>query len=318
MNPALGWLADRSPARVRAAVARAAPHLAGLRIVDNQRLVTSDPRFFQGSAVLGDAFVVKYAWSEPAARRIAHEGKILSALAAAAPTLPVPEIVVASTDPALLITRLVPGAPLTADMATALDGETRSRLVNDLGGFLAALHNPQVLEAIRASGAEPPPPEPQADTNMLRDGLGRFIEARQQPRLTAWCDWVDDVLGPPTPNVLLHGDLHGHNLVWARNTGALSLVADFEQASEGDPAFDFRYLPGQAATLAFFEEIVAAYQQAGGQPVNTRRVMAWHIRTALGDALWRSAAGVALPDGGTPARWVDELADRLAAHGIRP
>jgi aminoglycoside phosphotransferase (APT) family kinase protein len=313
----VGWLADRSPARLRTAVARVAPGLSQLRIVDNGRLVTGDPRFFQGSAVLGDAFVVKYAWSEPAARRIAHEAQVLSALAAAAPALPLPQIVAASSDPAILITRRVPGAPVTVDMATVMDGEIRSRLVKDLGGFLAGLHDPGVLEAVRAAGAEPPPPEPQADTSMLRDALGRFIEARQQPRVAAWCDWVDDVLGSATPNVLLHGDLHGHNLVWDRDSGALSLVADFEQASEGDPAFDFRYLPGQAATLAFFEEVVAAYQQAGGQPVDTRKVMAWHIRTALGDALWRRTAGVALPDGGTPTRWVEELAYRLAALGIR-
>jgi hypothetical protein len=44
--------------------------------------------------------------------------------------------------------------------------------------------------------------------------------------------------------------------------------------------------------------------------------MAWHLRTALADALWRSEAGVPLPDHRTPAAWVDDLAHRFAALSI--
>jgi hypothetical protein len=47
-------------------------------------------------------------------------------------------------------------------------------------------------------------------------------------------------------------------------------------------------------------------------------VMAWHIRTALGDALWRSEARVGLPDGGTPASWVGDLASRMTDLGCMP
>ena len=45
---------------------------------------------------------------------------------------------------------------------------------------------------------------------------------------------------------------------------------------------------------------------------------AWHLRTALGDALWRSEAGVHLPDHRTPTEWVDDLAARFRALGINP
>ena len=41
------------------------------------------------------------------------------------------------------------------------------------------------------------------------------------------------------------------------------------------------------------------------------RVMAWHGLTVLGDALWRTEAGVALPGGGGATSWVDDLARRL-------
>lgn len=46
-----------------------------------------------------------------------------------------------------------------------------------------------------------------------------------------------------------------------------------------------------------------------------RRVMAWHIRQALGDALWRSEAGLPLPDHRTPSDWVADLAARFRSLG---
>jgi hypothetical protein len=46
--------------------------------------------------------------------------------------------------------------------------------------------------------------------------------------------------------------------------------------------------------------------------------MAWHLRTALGDALWRSEAGIPLADHRAPAAWVDDLSTRFTALGIDP
>ena len=46
--------------------------------------------------------------------------------------------------------------------------------------------------------------------------------------------------------------------------------------------------------------------------------MAWHLRNALGDALWRSEAGILLADHRTPPQWVEDLAARFSALGIHP
>ena len=46
--------------------------------------------------------------------------------------------------------------------------------------------------------------------------------------------------------------------------------------------------------------------------------MAWHLRNALGDALWRSEAGLRLADHRTPPEWVDDLAARFGVLGIDP
>ncbi|MFK0292926.1 hypothetical protein ACIQU6_20965 [Streptomyces sp. NPDC090442] len=48
------------------------------------------------------------------------------------------------------------------------------------------------------------------------------------------------------------------------------------------------------------------------------RVVAWHLRIALGDALWRSEAGIPLPDRRTPSQWVDGLSARFTALDIAP
>ena len=105
VNDPIGWLATGSVEELRQSVAEVMPELAGRRLVLNDRPVTSNPRYFQGSAVIDGTFVVKFAWSEAAARRIAHEGRLLRALANARLDLSVPVVVAAATTPTLLITR---------------------------------------------------------------------------------------------------------------------------------------------------------------------------------------------------------------------
>ena len=57
-----------------------------------------------------------------------------------------------------------------------------------------------------------------------------------------------------------------------------------------------------------------------GRRLSIERIMALHLRTSLGDALWRTEAGMPLllprPGGGTPDDYVDELAARFALLGI--
>lgn len=65
-----------------------------------------------------------------------------------------------------------------------------------------------------------------------------------------------------------------------------------------------------------FAETVHRYQRESGRVVDLERAMAWHIRTVLGDALWRSEAGIALPGGGNPPSWVEDLA--MSQAGVGP
>lgn len=314
MNQSIGWLTSPSAEELRSAIVELMPELGGRSLVLMDRVVTDNPQFFQGRAILDNAYIVKFAWSEPPARRLVHEGRILAVLAETHPGLAVPRLVATSSSPAFLVTRLVSGEPLSWEAANDLAGERRERLVWDLAGFLATLHDPATLNAARDVGVPLETWEPQATTDELRLRFGRLIEPAQRPTVDRWCDWVDEILAGPATPTLVHGDLHGYNLVWTPDSGALQLVADFETAGEADPAFDFRYLPGQAETPDLFLEIAHSYEELTGRAVDLRRAMAWHIRTVLGDALWRTEAGVPLPGGGgTASSWVDELRVRMAA-----
>jgi len=182
--------------------------------------------------------------------------------------------------------------------------------------LLAVLHRPNTLRSALLAGVEAHPPEPQGDTTTLRDRFPSLVSDRQADEVRRLCDFADEVLAPQVGEVLLHGDFHGFNLVIDSETGRLLLVVDFETAYVGDAAFDFRYLPAQSRNLDWLRQIVAVYEAEGGLEVDLRRVLAWHIRTVLGDALWRSEAGVPLPFGGTPSAWVNELADRFEVLAV--
>jgi aminoglycoside phosphotransferase (APT) family kinase protein len=314
MDSSLGWLSSPSLEELRGAIGQLVPELPQRSLVLNDRVITSDPRFFQGSAIVDGAYIVKFAWSEPPARRVVHEGRVLAVLAEARSGLAVPRLVATAMDPALLVTRLVRGEPLSWERANEVSGERRLRLVEGLAGFLALLHDPATLAAVRENGIGLEMPEPQATTGEIRTRFGKFVKRSQLSLVGQRCDWVDQILAEPSGTLMLHGDLHGYNIVWDPPSGAVRLVADFESAGAGDPAFDFRYLPGQADTVDLFREIARRYEQLNGRTLNLQRVMAWHIRTVLGDALWRSEANVPLPgSGGTASSWVDELEIRVRA-----
>lgn len=100
--------------------------------------------------------------------------------------------------------------------------------------------------------------------------------------------------------------------MWDSESASLLAVVDFEESGVADRNFDLRYLPSNAQRPELVLAVVDAYERLSGQRLAIERIMAWHILTALGDALWRTEAGVALPGGGTATNYVDLLKVRLA------
>src|SRR6266516_2182561 len=118
--PEMKWLAECSVAALREALEAVAPELSGYPVTVPGPAGKQDPLWHSGCVPVGDRFFVKFAWSRPAALRLTHEIAVLAALARG-PAVPfLPAVVASSTDPLLLITRRVPGAPLF-DVAGSID-----------------------------------------------------------------------------------------------------------------------------------------------------------------------------------------------------
>jgi aminoglycoside phosphotransferase (APT) family kinase protein len=310
------WLADCSAAALGEALRTVAPELAGYPVTISPKAgaaAQSDPVWHSSTAVIGGRFVVKFAWSRPAALRVAHEIAILAALARA-PAVPyLPEVTASSTEPVLLVTRLVPGASLF-EVVGSVD---RDRAGRQLARFLGALHQRAARDrAEAAAGRLAGPVLPPATTQVLRHRFGTWVRPDQRQSVSQWCDWADAALAAPGGSVLVHGDLHGDNQVW--DGGELRVVLDFETTGAAEPEYDLRGLPGTGPGVELLTAVMRHYRQLAGRPLSAERVMAWHLRNALGDALWRSEAGLPLPDHRTPPEWIDDLAARFAALGIDP
>ena len=311
------WLAECSAEALGEALRSVAPELSSgpVTVPVPDPAIKGDPLWWSSSAVAGERFIVKFAWSRPAALRLAHEIGVLAALARE-PRVPfLPEVVASSTDPVLLITRLVPGVSLFK-VISSIDPD---RAGQQLACFLAALHDPsarQRAEAVAGTlgGVRLQP----ATTRTLRERFGRWVRPHQRRVIMRWCDWCDAVLASPGPAVLVHGDLHGNNQVW--DLGKLRLVVDLETAGAAEPEYDLRHFPGpdMGPGVELLTAVMRHYRQITGRQLSTNRVMAWHLRTALGDALWRSEAGIPLTDHRTPPERVDDLAARFTMLGIDP
>jgi aminoglycoside phosphotransferase (APT) family kinase protein len=295
-----------------------APALADGTIELHQQWVdTGNPLWSRSSAFVDDRWVVKFAWTEAAAHKLLHEAAVLRTLASIDDGPPVAALYAWSDRPALFVTAFQPGEPLAWETIDQMSGERKGVVAAELARLLALLHGREVLTAVRHSGEPMPAPTPQASTAALRDRLAPLLDRRRGERLRDWLHWVDEVLAQPVDDVFLHGDFHGHNLVLDSHDRVMR-VLDLEESSVGDHHYDFRYLPAQEHTIELLRRTVAAYEARTHRQVSLERVMAWHVRTACGDALWRTEAGIALPGGGTPAQWIDEIEARFAALGIEP
>ena len=92
------WLAECSVAALREALGTVAPELSGYPVTVPGSTGQQDPLWHPGCVPAGDRFFVTFAWSRPAALRLAREIGVLTA-PAGEPEVPfVPEVVASSAD----------------------------------------------------------------------------------------------------------------------------------------------------------------------------------------------------------------------------
>lgn len=315
----ISWLSEYSESSLRAALRSAG---GGLDELPLELTGTNDlgrPTWATGTARIDGRYLAKFAFSEPTAVRLWHEARVLRLLREEV-TLDVPEVVAAGPAPACLATRMITaGVPLSHELVAAAAPERTEAIGAQLAGFLARLHAPEVLILITARLAAPlraPEPGLRATTDELRLRLTPMLAADHAALVHRWCDWVDAELANPAEHAFVHGDFHAYNQLWDPDAPRLLLVADFETSGAAEPEYDFRAIPSFGPGVDLLRSTMRHYTSLTRRALRLERIMALHVRTTLGDALWRSEAGLPLllprPGGGTPDDYVDELAARLA------
>jgi aminoglycoside phosphotransferase (APT) family kinase protein len=182
--------------------------------------------------------------------------------------------------------------------------EAAPTLIDDIARELARIHA-LPLDAIPAA-------IPRMDSGESLAALKqRFIDyGGDRPIIAAAIRWLEEHLPEPARPALVHGDLRLGNIMATRN--GLAAVLDWELAHIGDAHEDLAYgcmtvwrfgaIDHPAFGLADLDRYFAAYEAAGGAPVDRARFRFWLIyRTlwwALGclqmGAFWRSGVDASL------------------------
>lgn len=318
----LGWLSEYSEPALGAVLRAAAPQLADLPIALEGAPGLSNPIWASARAIVDERIVAKFALSKQTAVRIWREAQALCLLGNEL-GLAVPKLVASGRNPAFSSTELVDGGtPLSYAAVAAAAPDRIAQLAAQLASFLSRLHAPHTLKRVRDRlDSLPRLPEPglHVSTDELRARFAPMIEPHQRSMVSRWCDWVDDQLASPADTVFVHGDFHPYNQLWDLDEPRLLAVMDFETGGLGEPEFDFRVLPVFGPGVDLLVSTVERYEALSARKLSLSRVMALHLLNYLGDALWRTEAGIGLPEpGDTPSAYVEEAAGRLAALGIDP
>ena len=152
--------------------------------------------------------------------------------------------------------------------------EARTMLAAQCGEALASVHGiaPDAIEGL-------PGRDPLADPLPWLDALGEV-----RPALELGARWLAARRPPPGPLVTVHGDFRLGNLLVG--PGGLRGVLDWELAHAGDPAEDVGWLcappwrfggAGEVGGFGTLEELLGAYEEAGGTGVDRATVHWWEV-----------------------------------------
>ena len=158
--------------------------------------------------------------------------------------------------------------------------EARSGLAAQCGTALAALHavDPDGLEGLHEL-------DQVQQFRDLVDALGR-----PHPTFELAFRWLEEHRPPATGRSVVHGDFRNGNLIVGPD--GLRAVLDWELAHLGDPMEDLGWLcvrawrfggPGAVGGFGDREDLYAAYEAAGGRPVEVEVARWWEV---LGTLKW--------------------------------
>jgi aminoglycoside phosphotransferase (APT) family kinase protein len=196
--------------------------------------------------------------------------------AAAGAGVPVPAVVL--DEPYLVVERVEgEGNPrrLLRDDAWAA---VRPRLAAQCGDSLARIHGIPLA-------AVPGLPEPDP-LGFWRDVLD--ASGHPHPAFELALRWLEERRPPPAGRVVVHGDFRNGNLIVGPD--GLAAVIDWELAHVGDPLSDLAWLclkawrygrPAPVGGFGAVDDLLAAYQAAGGIEVDREALRWWEVQATL-------------------------------------
>lgn len=238
--------------------ARAAAEADGLQIIEHgwEQHVIIDAE--QG-------LVYRYPRHDAAAAKLEDEVKVLADIHKQKWSISLPYI--REHTPFYTAYDYIPGEVLDEFELNSLREDTIEDIGFRLGAFLEQLHrlDPQIVEQKQTKQS----------TTLLeyytnRIGHGRYTEF--YTKASAELEKLQNA-SSDFKHVVVHGDLHGLNMVIDPVTKQLNGVIDLSEMEVGDPHQDFRKLFMTDPRL--LEPAIAAYQQHGGQTINSDLAKTW-------------------------------------------
>ncbi len=156
-------------------------------------------------------------------------------------------------------------------------GDLSEAMLCDLAAVLAHLHQLEVAdlqpEIALLQAGEPIRTIAQANRAMLdhHERYWRQYRSAPSPMVARAFGWLRRNLPEnDAPVRVIHGDYGLNNILFDQDR--VSAVLDWETCQLGDPANELAYLRDPLASRSLWEPFLAAYRDAGGQPVTDRSV----------------------------------------------
>jgi aminoglycoside phosphotransferase (APT) family kinase protein len=222
----------------------------------------------------------------PGASREGMEKEARLLTAAAKGGVPVPEVVVASDDPAVLgsaflIMEYVEGETIPRRvLRDAQFAEARPQMARQCGEILARLHaiDPGSVGRLEEQ-------DPMVEYRRVLDELGQ-----PHPAFELAFRWLEERRPPARPPAIVHGDFRHGNLMIGPD--GVRAVLDWELVHRGDPMEDLGWLCTKAwrfgvdlpvGGFGTYDQLLEGYAAGGGGPVTTEELRWWEV---LGSLKW--------------------------------
>ena len=218
--------------------------------------------------------------------------------AAAATGVPVPKVHWLSDDidtlgaPFFLMDRIEGETLARRLLRDDVYAEARRVMTAQLGRILATIHRIDREKHRLTFLADPPPGEPPAKAELDRfEQIFRAITPDPHPTFEIACRWLRARLPQVDRRVVVHGDFRIGNIIFGPE--GVRSVLDWELAHVGDPVEDLGWICVRSwrfgndrlpvGGIGTREELLRAYQDAGGVAVDPQHLRFWEV---LGNLKW--------------------------------